>query len=619
MKPAAPYYLAGEAGKSLTEVQISLADLCCYNATLSLRSLDVDTLTFQILGSRSKVIPDDGQWISLYDGTGTRLFTGIAKRTYTHPQGIYSYEVSNVYLGLQQSVLLTPSGAATPANPNPNRPYVVCDQGSLAARITFLLSTAAAEGLPIQAPASLPPMFDVPKQAFRASSISGALEDTLKWLPDVATRMDYTTSPPTLRFYTRTASTKTTINLDMAGHHATAVQLAAWPEARAAYVAFVYAERSDNTVVNYRIQSAGDNNAEARKKISVYLSGAERTDMLVSDALMTANTANLTANAALAGAKAAVDAQNAAALAAYNAAVASLPAGSTGTLNLVSAALASSPAALAYPQFYWNTYPGITSSSRYISATYGGGMITDYALSITSAPFTGLYITNQSPTVPSGVQVYAITNNLFTAAQLATAGAKLYTGTLAGNLSAAIDSTTYISGLGWWNQQTDTVYESRPWQRWVYVPISLGVQLVDKTPSAIRAALLTAASAAYNNSVAAAITTTGATSFIDNAQFVPAPANLADNYFARQDWTPYKGSLSLDPKAADFPEPGDFINIAADTTPTEWASMAAPVSELSIDLSTGAAQVKIGPSPRMDFQSLIDRLRIPAEDNYQAG
>jgi hypothetical protein len=47
--------------------------------------------------------------------------------------------------------------------------------------------------------------------------------------------------------------------------------------------------------------------------------------------------------------------------------------------------------------------------------------------------------------------------------------------------------------------------------------------------------------------------------------------------------------------------------------------MKVPVSELSVDLRTGAATVAIGPSPRMDFSSLVDRLRIPPEDNYQAG
>jgi hypothetical protein len=47
--------------------------------------------------------------------------------------------------------------------------------------------------------------------------------------------------------------------------------------------------------------------------------------------------------------------------------------------------------------------------------------------------------------------------------------------------------------------------------------------------------------------------------------------------------------------------------------------MKVPVAETSIDLQTLAAKVTIGPSPRMDFNSLVDRLRIPQEDNYEPG
>jgi hypothetical protein len=100
---------------------------------------------------------------------------------------------------------------------------------------------------------------------------------------------------------------------------------------------------------------------------------------------------------------------------------------------------------------------------------------------------------------------------------------------------------------------------------------------------------------------------------------VEAPADLAANYFARQDWTPYKGRLAFTPAVADKPAPGSFISIRGEGIPSDWSSMAAPVAELSLDLRTGVASVSIGPSPRMDFSSLVDRLRIPPEDNYEAG
>jgi hypothetical protein len=47
--------------------------------------------------------------------------------------------------------------------------------------------------------------------------------------------------------------------------------------------------------------------------------------------------------------------------------------------------------------------------------------------------------------------------------------------------------------------------------------------------------------------------------------------------------------------------------------------MAAPVAKTEIQLETGATNITIGPSARQDFKSLIDRLRIPLEDNYQPG
>ena len=106
---------------------------------------------------------------------------------------------------------------------------------------------------------------------------------------------------------------------------------------------------------------------------------------------------------------------------------------------------------------------------------------------------------------------------------------------------------------------------------------------------------------------------------VTRAGYADIPADLAQNYFERQDWTPYKGRLMLTPTAPDFPAPGDFLNILGTGTPAEWATMKVPVSELSLDLRTGAATVAIGPSPRMDFSSLVDRLRIPPEDNYQPG
>jgi len=599
MKPTAPYSISGEAGKALGLQQVPLELLGIYSAGLTLRSLEVDTLTFSIIGVAGRIIPDDGQWLSLYDNTGTRLFTGIGKRTYQHPQGIYTYEVSNVYLGMRQTNLLSSIG----------RPFVTYDQGDLRARLRSVVTAATAAGLPVQAPelVDMPDFFDVPKCAFRSATLASALEDTCKWAPDVATSMDYSVDPPMLRFFTRANANPFSIDLSSDDNHVTTCQLTAFPEARALSIAFVYAERDGASVVNYRVQQAGNDSAEARRKTSIYLSGIERTDLLVSEAVSSSNSALATANSALAASNAAIAAVNAQISADYAAALAAIP-GTSDTFNAVSYLIANDSALAAYPSLGW-------SSGGTVGGWNGAGWGSNtYQYTFNSYTKTGILYSNSG---------WPVAGNPFTAAQLAAAGATSTAGTITGNVVAQYGSSgsygfpSWCSYYGQGTNYSSQAAAEADYYRWLYHPVSQSVNYLSKAPSVIRAALTAAAAATQAASTVTAAV--GNTAFIDRAEFVTAPADLATNYFARQDWTPYKGSLVLDPQAPDFPAPGSFVNVAAASTPDEWAAMKAPVSELQLDLATGAATVTLGPPARMDFQSLIDRLRIPIEDNYQAG
>lgn len=134
----------------------------------------------------------------------------------------------------------------------------------------------------------------------------------------------------------------------------------------------------------------------------------------------------------------------------------------------------------------------------------------------------------------------------------------------------------------------------------------IAVDAINMAPSAVAVAVKAAAGA-------------GSSAFIARAEFVEAPDDLAQNYFDRQNWTPYKGTISLTPSAAAVPLPGHFVSIRGDGADTGWPEMKAPVAECSLHLSTLAVEVTIGPSPRMNFNSLVDRLRIPQEDNYEPG
>jgi hypothetical protein len=61
------------------------------------------------------------------------------------------------------------------------------------------------------------------------------------------------------------------------------------------------------------------------------------------------------------------------------------------------------------------------------------------------------------------------------------------------------------------------------------------------------------------------------------------------------------------------------VSVRGEGVESGWTAMKAPVAECSINLETMASRVTLGPSPRMNFNSLVDRLRIPQEDNYEAG
>ena len=588
-----PFSIGGEAGKSLDLGVVPLSVLGVTDAVLDLRSLDVDTLTFSLRDNGSRpAIPDDGQWLTVFDATGQTLFTGIAKRSFAYPAKIYSYEVSNVYKGLMETPLLGDDG----------RPFLFYIADDLGLRLRDLLIRAANTGLPIQAPEEMPPLYLAPKQAFRAASYAAALEDCCKWAPDLVTRMDYSTNPPTLRFESRAAASARTLVLEADNHKATQIQLTALPEARALGISLSYARRSGDDLVLSLEQQAGDPTAESRRKLSVFLSGVERTDALVSDALTSAQLALIKINELITVTSASMDAVAATAALSLDWATAL-----ANDSNLLAATSAESGFTMT-PGGYLSYYNNPDSDNGPSQSSYSG---------------TVPYLATAAGAVATGW--YAIRNGAFTSGQLATAGATKeirymrgefrnvhvgVTGRTGGQLSLwnnAVSQCTFING---YTQQTSNLQyaDFTNWSRAaLWYRVNIPVDAINMSPSAVAAAVKAAAAG------------TSASGFIERAEFVEAPADLAQNYFERQDWTPYKGSVAFAPSVAEIPAPGDFINVSGSGIPAEWATMKVPVAETSIDLATRAATCAIGPSPRQDFQSLIDRLRIPAEDNYQPG
>ena len=580
-----PFTLYGEAGKALGAVGYSLAALGVQDATLNLRSLDADTLTFSLRDNGSRpAIPDDGQWLTLRDDANTILFTGIAKRSFRFPERIYTYEVANVYQGMMETNLLSNG-----------RPFITYFADDAANILTDLLERAAEVGLAVQV-GEMPPLFTVPKMSFRASSYAGAIEDALKWLPDVTSRMDYSTAPPTLQFQSRAAAAATVIDLDSETQKATAIELTPYPEIRALAVDFSYAKRAGEKTVEVLSQSAGDADAAGMRKISLFISGAERMDAFIAEALVTAQDAK-----AMALTLGGVSSSTSPTL------VIDWNYLKTNNASLAAAVVAESGFVMELVDPRRTIYDGYVDSftaARDYFTSRGGSYSKSMVLSLTSggAAASGWYA------------ITAAAAAAWTTEELAAIGVTKRTGYYGGDLfwesryhgnvtaSAGCDSLAAItaSRVEAWHAYAGVSI------RTLWFRVAMPVTIIDAVPSTVSAALA-ANNAGYS------------LDFIERAEYVDVPDDLAANYFTRQDWTPYKGSISMSPTAPDFPAPGDFLSVRGEGLPPEWASMKVPVSELSIDLRTGAGTVAIGPSPRMDFSSLVDRLRIPPEDNYQPG
>jgi hypothetical protein len=583
-----PFCLSGEEGKTLGLEGRLLSSLGITDAVLSLRSLDADRLQFSLRDNGNRpAIPDDGQWLTLRDDSGQVLFTGIAKRSFQYPARIYRYECANVYQGLLEAQLLG-------AN---NRPYITYFSDDLRNILTDILQRAADAGFPIAVPAELPLMYAIPKMAFRSSSFAAALEDALKWLPDCASSMDYSTTPPTLRFYCRSQSEQVTLDLGSDSHKTTAIDLSPIPHARAAGLRFNYAVRSGDASYSLVTQSAGDADAAGADQQSIFLSGGERMDAFLSESLKAALYAKAEVNKLI------------------------IAGGGTVTADTPSVDLS------------WDTcrtrdtnggLPGAITAEAGFSMVPGTQSISfsssddvyqyDTGSNVIDGPYrngktlavTPLYLTDATGTpLPTW---YACIPAYFTDEQLIEVGATRVSGIIKGNL-IKYNSTPVLSAGDTYLRDNFMSARRIMWNSsklYVRYSVNCPVDALSMSPAAVMSLL-----AANNDGDNAQL--------FSRAGYASIPPDLAANYFARQDWTPYKGSLSLAPSVSNIPMPGDFLNVSGSHTPAEWATMAAPVAETEIDLRTGAPRITIGPSPRQDFRSLVDRLRIPAEDNYQAG
>ncbi|MFT3991591.1 MAG: IS30 family transposase [Luteolibacter sp.] len=519
---------------------------------------------------RTAILPDQEQWLSLWDDDGARVFTGKCYRTSTLT-GRMDFVVQNVFKQLLNAPFIGSGGRA----------YQVYPTQDLAITLRDILTRAQASGLPIQPPETFPALYVVPKMALKQKSYGEALITVLKYTPDVGTRMDYTTSPPTLRFIRRTSTPAKRIDIDVSGHGLlSSTRLEPKPWLRALGVSFQYALRQDAYSYIESTQSAGDPDAEKSRQIALVLSGFENADALTRETLSTAL-------ASLHDAQAALDAVG----------LAATTAASTAALPLTYATFQAKDSRL-------TSFSGLTICNG-----------ESYTLRSTqTASQTGaIYETHATDAVAfipgaSGTW-YPIKDNAFTSEQIALAGATSRTGSIyaellfwgngAGSVPSGLTAIAAYSMNGYSTAPDDGTLDYLR-----FVESTISVTFINMSPTALAAAVV-AAVAAKKSTLA------------DQANFVTPPADLAQNFFNAQNWTPMDGAIPMAPDAAWIPAPADRLQIEGTLVDPEWKKAEAAISTVETDLNTGAVTATAGAPARQYITSLMDSLTVSKDDNYE--
>jgi hypothetical protein len=96
--------------------------------------------------------------------------------------------------------------------------------------------------------------------------------------------------------------------------------------------------------------------------------------------------------------------------------------------------------------------------------------------------------------------------------------------------------------------------------------------------------------------------------------FIAPPANLATNLLGAQNFTPYEGQITLvEETAGGTRYRGCKVNLAGSLS--ALSSMGALVAGETVDLKTGSTTIDLGTPPRLDYRTLVDRIRKTPQDN----
>lgn len=252
----AVWEISGELGKSLGAGKVSIENSGIEDASLTLEGLEVDQLSWS---QRLGAIPDRFQQVALWRD-GVRVFSGqVTKRPFVYQRSArlgYAVTVSGPMWWLANTKITDEATDAT--GTTQERTSIQFPPGDLAASVRRLIDRAEAAGLPIRA-GTIDPMFSMGRMTFSGVTFLNALVDMLKPVADASTYVDYSVDGvPTLNIVRR-SKTMPSRNLGIGVDDIQSISLAPRDELRSSGVRVLSAARDSSGALVFGEQIAGDN------------------------------------------------------------------------------------------------------------------------------------------------------------------------------------------------------------------------------------------------------------------------------------------------------------------------------------------------------------------------
>jgi len=624
----AVWTIAGETGKAWNATAQTLAYRKASGASVSFRSLSVDDLTLRIEAEdiTTYAAPELGQRIDLYRN-GTRFFSGNVTNIKTTGNQSLTIVVSGPWWWLERiNYVSTQTDGAGSTGTRITGVFGTASLGTnLKTAIETAIDTAVTLGTPIANIAggsTVATYFDIPRVTLNQSTCAEVLTELIRLVPDTMAYFDYSTATPTMHVTRRGVATTRT--LTVGSDPIESFEVNPIYEMKVDQVVLPYVERDTLGRTKFETQQSG---TAATGRIQVItMSGPELDTFLPNDLFDVATVKSYTTLESFV-----IDSDRQFENAKTRGLVNQIQV-EGGFDYYIDTSFASPRKQYYFPVPVYtdnNGNPVVYTSQKFLMsdnlpqwAIEENGLI---PVTVTGKwgykwfDQTGdiplwtkdlaVNFEFQAYSFPSAVNHFVLYTNKYAAVGYLATTDYHWTGTVrSGSGATTIVLATTASSI-------DDFYTGLTVSWKTSGGATFTDTIVDYVGSTRAATLTSTWSSAQRPATGQIYQLQGHPLYREaDYSFLAPPVGLAANLLAAQNFTPYEGSIAIvEQDAGGTRYRGCKVDLAGSLT--ALASMGALVASETIDIATGTTTIDLGTPPRLDYRTLVDRIRKTPQDN----